>query len=142
MNGELDMKFDSIVKRMLSGLGAVVIALSFGITNLGAQSQAFNGQIEGVVSDSNGAAYSGAHVVAVHVGTAPQRTVTTDSGGVYRFPLLPLGSYRVTVEAANFKRLVRDGITLVAGLTATVDLGLEVGGRENTITITSDAPIA
>lgn len=81
-------------------------------------------------------------MTARNVGTGTERTATTDSSGVYRFPLLPLGTYRVTVEAANFKRLVREGITLVAGQTATVDIGLEVGGLENTVTITSDAPIA
>ncbi|MEO5860418.1 MAG: carboxypeptidase regulatory-like domain-containing protein [Pyrinomonadaceae bacterium] len=136
------MKLNSTVRGMLTGLAVLLAALSFGITNLRAQSQALNGQIEGVVSDSNSAAVSGATVVARNVGTGTERTATTDSSGVYRFPLLPLGSYRVTVEAANFKRLIRDGITLVAGQTATVDLGLEVGGLENTVTITSDAPIA
>lgn len=136
------MKINSTVKRAFTGLSVLLIALAFGITNLSAQSQALNGQIEGVVSDSNGAAISGATVIARNVGTGTERTATTDSSGTYRFPLLPLGSYRVTVEAANFKRLIRDGITLVAGQTATVDLGLEVGGLENTVTITSDAPIA
>lgn len=136
------MKINLTVKRGLTSFAVLLIALSFGITNLRAQSQALNGQIEGVVSDSNNAAVSGATVVARNVGTGTERTATTDSSGVYRFPLLPLGTYRVTVEAANFKRLVREGITLVAGQTATVDVGLEVGGLENTVTITSDAPIA
>lgn len=136
------MKLNSTVKGMFTGLAVLLTALSFGITNLRAQSQALNGQIEGVVSDSNSAAISGATVIARNIGTGTERTATTDSSGVYRFPLLPLGTYRVTVEAANFKRLVREGITLVAGQTATVDLGLEVGGLENTVTITSDAPIA
>lgn len=107
-----------------------------------AQSQALNGQIEGVVTDANGAAVSGATVIARNAGTGTERNATTDASGVYRFPLLPLGSYRITVEAPNFKRLVRDGITLVAGQTATIDAALEIGGLEDTVTITSDAPIA
>lgn len=107
-----------------------------------AQSQALNGQIEGVVTDANGAAVSGATVIARNAGTGTERNATSDPSGVYRFPLLPLGAYRITVEASNFKRLVREGITLVAGQTATIDVSLEVGGLENTVTITSDAPIA
>jgi len=135
MHTHVFAKFLSIVF-VLSAIFAV------GLHDVNAQAQALNGQIEGVVSDANGAAVAGANVVAVNTGTGTERTATTDSSGVYRFPLLPLGSYKVTVEASNFKRLIRDGITLVAGQTATIDMALEVGGLENTVTITSDAPIA
>ena len=107
-----------------------------------AQSQALNGQIEGIVTDANGASLSGAAVVARNIETGAERTATSDNGGVYRFPLLPLGSYRVTVEMPNFKRLIREGITLTAGSTATVNLALEPGGVSETVTITSDAPVA
>jgi hypothetical protein len=136
------MQNRSTAKRILFTVPAIVLSLLIGITNISAQSQALNGQIEGVVSDSNSAAISGATVIARNIGTGTERSATTDSSGVYRFPLLPLGTYRITVEAANFKRLIREGITLVAGQTATVDMALEVGGLENTVTITSDAPIA
>ena len=57
-----------------------------------------------------------------NIETGATRTVTTDESGVYRFPLLPLGTYRITAEAANFKKLVREGIILTTGQTATVDL--------------------
>ncbi len=70
------------------------------------------------------------------------RTTTTDQNGVYRFPLLPLGTYRITAEAPNFKKLVRDRITLVTGQSATVDLQLEAGGVDETVTISVDAPVA
>jgi hypothetical protein len=122
---------------------AILAAISaFGVLQASAQSQALNGQIEGVVTDSNGAAVTSANVTALNLQTGTSRTATTDAGGVYRFPLLPLGTFRVTVEAPNFKRHVREGITLTAGQTATVDVALEVGGMETTVTITSDAPIA
>lgn len=107
-----------------------------------AQSQALNGQIEGIVSDANGAAIASATVKATNVGTGTERTVTTDSSGVYRLPLLPLGNYRITIEATNFKRLVREGITLTTGQIATVNATLEAGAVSETVTITSDAPIA
>ncbi len=129
------------IKFSFSLLVLTVMFAASGLT-VDAQSQALNGQIEGVVSDSNGAAVVGATVTARNIGTGTERTASTDAGGVYRFPLLPLGNFRVTVEAANFKRLIREGITLVAGQTATIDATLEVGGMENTVTITSDAPIA
>ena len=128
------------------GLGTIVslIIVTAGIfvTGIFAQSQAINGQIEGVVSDPNGAAIPSATVKVTNIETGTERTVNTDRDGVYRVPLLPLGTYRVTVEAANFKRLVREGITLTTGQTATVDAVLEAGAVSETVTITSDAPIA
>jgi hypothetical protein len=123
-------------------LSLIILAAGVFVSGAFAQSQALNGQIEGVVSDPNGAAVAGASVTALNLGTGAERTATTDSGGLYRFPLLPLGSYRVTVASPNFKKHVREGITLTAGQTATVDVGLELGGVENTVVITSDAPIA
>jgi hypothetical protein len=123
-------------------ISLIILAAGVFVSGAFAQSQALNGQIEGVVSDPNGAAVAGANVTALNLGTGAERTATTDSGGLYRFPLLPLGSYRVTVASPNFKKHVREGITLTAGQTATVDVGLELGGVENTVVITSDAPIA
>ena len=89
-----------------------------------AQSQALNGQIEGTVSDENNAAVTNAIITVTNIETGATRTVTTDESGVYRFPLLPLGTYRITVEAANCKKLVREGITLATGQTATVEPSL------------------
>lgn len=109
---------------------------------INAQSQALNGQIEGVVTDSTSGAVPNATIVARNIETGTERQVTSDESGVYRLPLLPLGTYRVTVEMTNFKRLVREGITLTTGQTATVNLSLEAGGVQETVTITSDAPIA
>lgn len=107
-----------------------------------AQSQALNGQIEGTITDQNAAAVPNASVTVVNTGTGAERTVATDSNGLYRIPLLPLGSYRVTVEAANFKKFIQEGVTLTTGQTATVNVTLTPGGVNETITITSDAPIA
>jgi hypothetical protein len=114
----------------------------FGFGEVNAQSQALNGQIEGVVTDATGAAVPNASITIRNIETGAERQITSDESGVYRAPLLPLGTFRVTVEAPNFKRLVREGITLSAGQTATIDLGLETGDVSATVTINSDAPIA
>ncbi|MDQ3321063.1 MAG: TonB-dependent receptor [Acidobacteriota bacterium] len=114
----------------------------FGFGKANAQSQALNGQIEGTVTDAAGAAVPNASLTVRNIETGTERQTTSDESGVYRAPLLPLGNFRVTVEAPNFKRLVREGITLSAGQTATVDLGLEAGDVSATVTINSDAPIA
>ncbi len=111
-------------------------------TSTRAQSQAINGQIEGVVRDASGAAIPNAQVTATNLETGTTRSVSSDENGVYRLPLLPLGTYRVVVEVAGFKKLTREGITLTTGQLATVDLKMETGAISEQITFTSDAPIA
>lgn len=120
---------------------AAVLFVSFHVPAV-AQSQAINGQIEGQVVDANGAAIPNAQVTATNLNTGSSRTVSTDTSGVYRVPLLPLGTYRVTAEIAGFKKLTREGITLTTGQTATIDLKLDTGAVSEQVTITGDAPIA
>lgn len=114
----------------------------YSIYSINAQSQALNGQIEGIVTDTNGAAVPNASINIKNIETGAERQVTSDENGFYRAPLLPLGTYRVTVEATNFKRLIREGISLSTGQTATVNLGLELGDISATVTVSSDAPVA
>src|SRR6266404_74952 len=120
---------------------ALVLAILISPSAL-AQSQALNGQIEGTVTDSTGAVVANASLTVTNLETGTVRTVTSDESGVYRVPLLPLGSYRIVVEAPNFKQLVREGITLSAGQTVTVGIALEVGNISEQVVVTSDAPIA
>ncbi len=120
------------------------ISLLFAVltSSVVAQSQALNGQIEGTISDQTGAALPNVVVTAANIETGANRTVQTGDSGVYRFPLLPLGTYRVTAEAANFKKFVREGITLTTGQTVTVDFKLEAGEVRETVTVSADASIA
>ena len=127
----------------ISLLFLTIFAFMFSaVSQINAQSQALNGKIEGTVTDANGAAIPNASVLLRNIETGAERQVATDADGVYRAPLLPLGTYRITVEVPNFKRLVREGITLTTGQIATVDLKLEAGDIAATLTITSDAPVA
>ena len=107
-----------------------------------AQSQALNGQIEGTVLDRNQSAAAGATISATNIETGANRIVTTNERGVYRFPLLPLGSYRITAEAAGFKRFVREGIVLATGQTATIDINLQTGDIDEIVTVSADTAIA
>lgn len=128
-------------RAFIIGLFAVCL-LCVSASSIHAQSQALNGQIEGTVTDSGGAAIPDATINVTNIETGTERTLTTDESGTYRAPLLPLGTYRVTAEAGNFKRLIREGVTLTTGQTATINLTLEAGGVEETVTISGDAPIA
>ncbi len=117
-------------------------SLSVCVLSAFAQSQALNGQIEGTVLDQNSAAVANTLISVTNIETGANRTITTDESGVYRFPLLPLGTYRITAEAASFKKSIREGIILNTGQTATIDINLQTGDIKETVTVSSDTSIA
>ena len=63
----------------------------------------------GTVTDSTGALVPGAKVVVVHTGTSFRSETTTSAEGNYTIPYLSPGTSQITLEAAGFKRYVRDG---------------------------------
>jgi Carboxypeptidase regulatory-like domain len=124
------------------GLAVLAVLGLAGAPVVHAQSQAVNGSIEGVVKDTTGAVLPGATVTVTNVDTGSQRVVTTDSSGLYRAVLLPLGTYRVKVEMPNFKAMERTGIGLSTGDTPVVNFALEVGGVQEVVSVSGEAPVA
>jgi hypothetical protein len=57
-----------------------------------AQSQSINGTIEGTVRDNSGGVLPGVSVTVTNADTGTSRTVVTNESGLYRAPLLPLGT--------------------------------------------------
>ncbi len=103
--------------------------------------QEFRATMTGRVLDQNKAAVANAVVTARNPRTNEAVAVTTNSEGVYNMPFLQPGSYNITVEAAGFKKYVRDNQELQVGQTASIDVALEIGSASETVTITSDAPL-
>ena len=84
------------------------------------------GQIQGVVSDSQGAALPGTHVVATHQDTGVAVYVESGADGRYRLCGLTAGTYRLTGEMLGFKSFsaqVRLGFGGVVTLPFTMDVG-------------------
>jgi hypothetical protein len=111
-------------------------------TAAAAQAQAANGNIEGIVRDSTGAALPGVAVTVTNMDTGAARTSVTNDEGVYRAVLLPLGRYRIVAELQGFKSFEQQGISLSAGQTALINIQLGVGNVSETVTVTSESPVA
>ena len=74
----------------------------------GAQSQASNGTIEGTITDASGAVLPGVTVTVTNIDTGHAQTVVTNENGLFRAPLLPLGTYKVVAELQGFKQVGED----------------------------------
>src|SRR6478609_1429447 len=125
---------------MLRIFTAFLLCLAIGTTAF-AQSTANNGTIEGTVKDDQGALLPGVTITVTNVDNNDQRVVVTNDAGLYRAPLLTLGTYRVSAELQGFKKFEQTGITLRSGQTAVIDVQLGVGVVSETITVTADSPL-
>ena len=101
--------------------------------------QSFLGTIRGTVVDSQGQVVTGATVQIIDEATSAARTLDTDAEGRYEATNLRPGTYRVEVITANFKKFERPGVLVRAAGTALVDITLEVGGVNETVTVSGDA---
>ncbi len=108
---------------------------------LPAFSQANFGRILGAVTDQSGGAVAGATVTIVDTQRGVARTLTTDDAGEYNAPTLIPGTYMVRVEAKGFKKLERQNVLLEVGKEVRVDLTVEPGEQEQTVTVTEAMPM-
>src|SRR5215210_5152474 len=106
-----------------------------------AHAQAGQSEVTGEVRDQAGAAVARAQVTATEVATGQSSASTTEDGGVYTITNLKPGAYTITVEAAGFKRLVREGVQLVTGERVRVDATLEPGAVEESVTVNAGASL-
>src|SRR5262249_15143278 len=74
--------------------------------------QSTNASLTGIVTDRAEAIVSGAVITAQNVKTGVVTTTTTNDAGVYVFPSLQPGEYRVTAEKQGFKKLVYNEVVL------------------------------
>jgi hypothetical protein len=130
----------TLVRRFLLGLCSVLALAAPAIA--APQAQAANGNIEGIVRDTTGAALPGVTVTATNMDTGATRTSLTNEEGVYRAVLLSLGRYRIVAELQGFKTFEQQGVTLSAGQTALINVELGVGNVSETVTVTSESPVA
>ena len=94
----------------------------------------------GIVRDTTGAVLPGVTVEAASpVLIERVRTVATDNEGQYKIIDLRPGQYKVTFTLPGFATVVRDGIDLPAGFTATVSVEMKVGAVEESVTVSGQA---
>jgi carboxypeptidase family protein len=99
------------------------------------------GSINGKVADSSGGVLPGVTVNATSPSLMGVQSSVTDSGGNYRFPALPPGTYSLSYELPGFNTLKREGIVISMGFTATVNVELAVASLQETVTVTGDSPV-
>ena len=94
-----------------------------------ASAQFDSAQVSGVVQDSSGGVLPGVDVVLVSVGTNSERRAVTNEGGLYSFPAVPVGDYRITASLSGFKSITKSDVRVNAGVNIRVDVSARSSAR-------------
>jgi hypothetical protein len=118
---------------------AAVLVLSFLPGNLFGQEARAN--IQGKVTDPQGAAVPGAQISVISESTNVTQEATTNEQGSWTVRFLNPGSYRIVVSVTGFKTVERKGVVLQTADMRQLDIVLEMGQVAETITVSADPPL-
>ncbi len=132
------------MKRMFRGFPSYLVRLAATILMLAFSAslpaQVTSGSIYGRVVDQTGGAIPGVVVTLSELAIGVVRTVVTDDIGVFAAPNLPPGNYTINAQMEGFKKFQKTGVRLSAADKLNAgDFTLEVGGVENTVSVTASS---
>jgi hypothetical protein len=99
--------------------------------------QSGTGVIQGTIRDPGGAVIPGALVKSLHVPTSGAREVRANEAGFFLFPSMPIGAYKITVEAPGMQ-IWEGTLVLQVGQTAVLAPSLVVSAVSSEITVAGD----
>ncbi len=91
--------------------------------------------INGTVSDSSGAVIPDAQIALTNTDTGTQQQTRSGATGVYTILNIRPGNYVLEVSKTGFATVRKTGIILQVNQTATLDLSLNAGSSEQTVTV-------
>ena len=97
-----------------------------------------NGQFTGTVTDPTGAAIANAKITVTNPATNLNVSTATNASGNYTVKELPVGSYKLTVEAPGFKTVSNTNVPINAGTIAHVDFKMTMGQQREVIEVSGE----
>ena len=129
----------SLVNRGLRGTVLISLAL-LALCSFSLLGQETTGKVAGRVLDPSGAAVPNAKVELSGGALPSGYTVVTTTGGDYTFSQVPIGNgYKVSVTASGFRTATKSNLSVTVGVTAFLEVKLEVGQITETVVVAADA---
>ncbi|MFN7925928.1 MAG: TonB-dependent receptor [Bryobacteraceae bacterium] len=114
------------------------LALALLLTS-SAWTQDYRGRVQGVVTDSSNAAIPQATVTLTNSNTRTATVRTTGERGQYLFDFVEPGTYSVTAASQGFGNFSKENLQVLVRSDLTVNIVLEVGNVNQTITVADTA---
>jgi hypothetical protein len=124
---------------MLRRIVGTLVVLFLGAAPLLAQQGTT--ELRGRVTDAQSGVLPGVTVTVRNQATGMYRETVSGEDGSYIASGLTPGLYEVVAELSGFKKFNRRDLQLEVGKTTTVDVRMEVGGIEQTVTVTGESPL-
>jgi len=112
---------------------------SFVVLSCLLSAQEFRSTLTGRVTDPSGAVVAGAKIAAIEETTNTRYDTVSNADGLYTFPLLLPGTYRLNVEVKGFKKYSQTGIVIGTNTRVGQNILLTVGEMTDSVIITADA---
>jgi len=96
-------------------------------------------QVSGSVTDQSGSAIPNAQVRMLETDKQSLHTTVTDAQGQYVLPGLPIGPYRLEVQASGFKDYLQSGIVLQVNNNVQINVTMQVGSISEKVEVSATA---
>jgi trimeric autotransporter adhesin len=129
-----------MMRKCFASALCALVAFAYALTPVNAFAQSSQGGLRGVVKDAQGV-IPGVTVTLTNEATNIPRETVTNESGEYSFPAVDPATYTVKCSVQGFKTFERRGVRISTQQFVGLDVVLEVGALEETITVTADAPL-
>src|SRR5215469_17147269 len=127
----------SHISRLVRLLAAIVLVLAL---CSGAFAQANQGTVSGTTVDPSGALLAGSKITATNTGTGETFTVTSNEAGLFVFPLLPVGPYKIEATHGGFGTL-DENVQVTVGAKIDLAMKMSVASESQSVQVTAEAPL-
>ncbi|PYY17451.1 MAG: hypothetical protein DMG60_11585 [Acidobacteria bacterium] len=106
----------------------------------GAFAQAGRGTVSGTTIDPSGAVLADSKVTATNTATGETFNITSNSDGLFVFPLLPVGPYKIEATHAGFGTLI-ETVQVTVGAKIDLNMPLRVATQGESVQVSAEAPV-
>jgi len=127
--------------KILSAICLLAFCVAFVSVSLVRAQSTMEGKLSGTITDDKGEPLPGVTVEVTSLSMMGKRSTITTAKGTYVFLQLPPGKFKLTTSMPNFKTHVQENITIEAGSSMVLNVAMEIGAIEETVTVTAAGPI-
>src|SRR5437762_10475223 len=120
---------------------AIIALLLTFVSAVALQAQTATGEVNGTVTDTNGAAVPGAMVKLINQATKGETEATTNQSGYFTFVNLKPASYTLMVETKGFKKSLTNAFALGVSETVTQNVKLSVGEMSEVVEVSAGSEL-
>jgi hypothetical protein len=124
---------------VLRNVCAIALLLVFASFAPRASAQTGNASLSGRVTDPQGSVVPHTSLEAINNATNVKITSESNNDGLYYFPALPPGSYRIVVSKDGFKQIIEGEVSLHTQDSLTLNFALQIGSKSESVTVNANA---